>query len=425
MDKITFCINTSQNEFEYIQLLLHSLEKNLSTLEHEILVFVDSDNQGTTEWLLTKKQIFPNLKILKNKLPICYGYARNINEMCLQASNSIVSYLQSDMVICKDYDIEVLKYLEPNMILCSTRIEPPLHGNSGEKITYDFGLEPSMFNLKRFTEYAEKQKQEKIIEYFFAPFTLYKETWNSIGGHDTMFRRSREDSDILTRLVLNNTKIIQIWNAIVYHFTCTSSRGKDWFNPNNIDAQIRTQLQQKADTIEMYRFIKKWGNFNHSTTKPNYYEISAKIKGELTQSQLLIIEPFFNKVYIENVDLIPIIQEHYIAEHDIANNLLNITKQDWDKYSYLYNQLNIKNRIKPYNECEDDIIIEFNANDLTNEFFNEFIVNIQHIIENTEDLGEFKYGPFKIKINQKEDKSKNKIFISNPPIKQEDLYEIY
>ena len=129
MDKITFCINTSQNEFEHIQLLLHSLEKNLSTLEHEILVFVDSDNQGTTEWLLTKKQNFPNLKILKNKLPICYGYARNINEMFLQASNNIVSYLQSDMVICKDYDIEVLKYLEPNMILCSTRIEPPLHGN--------------------------------------------------------------------------------------------------------------------------------------------------------------------------------------------------------------------------------------------------------------------------------------------------------
>jgi glycosyltransferase involved in cell wall biosynthesis len=131
MQPITFCINTSRNEFNHVKLLFESLKQNLSTLEHEIVVFVDSDNQGTTEWLSRQKQIFPNLKILKNELPIPYGYQRNINEMFEFASNKIVSYLQSDMVICKNYDIEVLKHLQPNMILCSTRIEPPLHGNSG------------------------------------------------------------------------------------------------------------------------------------------------------------------------------------------------------------------------------------------------------------------------------------------------------
>ena len=30
------------------------------------------------------------------------------------ASNQIVSYLQSDMVICKNYDLELLKRIEPN-----------------------------------------------------------------------------------------------------------------------------------------------------------------------------------------------------------------------------------------------------------------------------------------------------------------------
>ena len=110
MDKlISFCVNTSRNELNHIKLLFKSLEKNLSILEHEIIVFVDSDNQGTTEWLLTQKQIFPNLKILKNKLPIPYGYQRNINEMFEYATHEIISYLQSDMVVCKNYDIEVLK----------------------------------------------------------------------------------------------------------------------------------------------------------------------------------------------------------------------------------------------------------------------------------------------------------------------------
>lgn len=424
MQQITICVNTSRNELNHVKLLFKSLEQNLSTLEHEVVVFVDSDNQGTTEWLLTQKQIFPNLKILKNELPIPYGYQKNINEMFEFASNKIVSYLQSDMVICKNYDIEVLKHLKPNMILCSTRIEPPLHGNSGEKITYDFGLDPEIFNLEVFTQYAELEKQEKITEYFFAPFTLYKDTWNSIGGHDTIFRRSREDSDILTRLVLNNTKIIQVWNALVYHFTCTSSRGKNWFDPNNQEAQNRAQLQQFADQIEMGKFFRKWGKFNHSTEKNIYYKISANILGQnLNLNKFIAFESFFDKVYIENESLIPLIQEEYDKQQTVANQLLNISFKDWEEYNYMFNQLKTSDRIHPLSESKGDIIVEFNI-DLTDEIYmNSFFIHLQDVIEQNEE-GEFEYGPFKIFINKKEDKSKDKIFISNPKIKQEHLYKI-
>jgi len=423
--QISFCINTARNELNHVQLLFKSLEQNLSTLEHEVIVFVDSDNQGTTEWLLTQKQIFPNLKVLKNELPICYGYARNINEMFKFASNEIISYLQSDMVVCKNYDIEVIKHLKPNMIICSTRIEPPLHGNSGEKITYDFGLDPKGFNLEAFTKYADSQKQEKITEYFFAPFTLYKDVWNSIGGHDTLFRRSREDSDILTRLVLNDTKIIQIWNALVYHFTCTSSRGKDWFNPNNQEAQNRVKIQQFADQIEMGRFFRKWGRFNHSTDKIKYYKISANILGQNPiLSKFMTFESFFDAVYVEDKNIIPLVQEEYDKQHSVANQLLNISFKEWDKYGYIYNQLKSQDRIKLVKENKDDIVIEFDINLTDENYINDFFIHLQDIIDQNE-IGEFEYGPFKILINKKEDKSKNKIFITNPIIKKEHLYKAY
>jgi hypothetical protein len=424
MKNITFCINTARNEIDHIKLLFKSLENNLSILTHEIIVFIDSDNQGTTEWLLTQKSIFPNLKILKNELPIPYGYQRNINEMFEFASNEIVSYLQSDMVICKDYDAEVLKHLEPNMILCSTRIEPPLHGNSGEKITYDFGLDPKEFNLDGFTKYAEEQKQEKITEYFFAPFTLYKDTWNSIGGHDTIFRRSREDSDILTRLVLNNTKIIQVWNALVYHFTCTSSRGKDWFDSNNQEAQNRAKLQQFADQIEMGKFFRKWGKFNHSIDKIKYYELSANILGKNSVlNKFIAFESFFDKVYVEDETIIPSIQEEYDKQQTIANQLLNVSFEDWKKYGYMFNQLNVKDRIYPLNDSKGDIIVEFNINLVDENYINDFFIHLQDIIDQTE-VGNFEYGPFKITINKKEDKAQNKIFISNPMINKKHLCKI-
>ena len=426
MQLISFCVNTSRNELNHIQLLFKSLQQNLSTLEHEIIVFIDSDNQNTFEWLLTQKEIFPNLKILKNELEIPYGYQRNINEMFLAASYDIVSYLQSDMVVCKDYDLEVLKHIQPNMIICSTRIEPPLHGNSGEKITYDFGLDPIGFDLNKFTEYAESQKQKQITEYFFAPFTLYKETWNSIGGHDTRFRRSREDSDILLRLVLNDTKIIQIWNALVYHFTCTSSRGKDWFDPNNTEAQKRTKLQQYADSIELNRFFRKWGRFSHDMKKLPVYNISAIIIGsEIEQNvyKFKLIEPFFNKIQT-NKYFIDALQQDYINQHLPANELLNVSTQSWQEHSYMFNDVNYLDRITE-TDIADDVVITFNLDMLSDMHLHSFILNLQQIIHQTNELGEFVYDIFNINIQNKVDVSKDKIHIQNPEILQKHLYTIH
>lgn len=420
MQHITFCINTARNEFEYIKLLFKSLELNLNSLEHEFLVFVDSDNQGTTEWLINQKTKFPNLKILKNELPIPYGYQRNINEMFLYASHDIVSYLQSDMVVCKNYDIEILKHLQPNMVLCSTRIEPPLHGNSGEKLTFNFGLYPTEFKFDEFVEYSERMKETKFIEYFFAPFTLYKSVWNDIGGHDTMFRRSREDSDILNRLILSGVKIIQIWNANVYHFTCTSSRGVDWFNPNNKMAIEKTELQSEADKIELRRFIKKWGVFSHGNPIDYFYKISANLTIDDTNYKLLEnIEVFFDKIYV--FDKIELFKKY--DTHSIANKLLNVTDDIWNNYSYMFNECNLQ-KIESGKVLDDDVIIEFDLSKLTNKNFSEFINNIQHIIHQTDEVGVFKYDIFIITINRKNNLIGEKIKVKNPIINNTHLYSV-
>lgn len=428
MKPITFCINTAANEINHVKLLFRSLQENLSNKEHEVIVFIDSDNQNTFEWLLAQKSVFPNLKILKNNLPICYGYARNINEMFKQASNDIVSYLQSDMVVCKDYDIEVLKHLEPNMVLCSTRIEPPLHGNSGEKVTYDFGLDPTKFNLKEFTEYVESIKMDRITEYFFAPFTMYKEVWNSIGGHDTLFRRSREDSDILTRLVLNDTKIKQTWSAMVYHFTCTSSRGPNWFDKSNTQAQQRAQLQQTADQIELSRFNTKWGSFSHQLTKAKHYNIAAYITGkDFNMFEFEAIQSHFYKVYVDDRSVIASMQEMYDRMHIPANVLLSIADDDWSKYSYMYNKTVAAERIKHIDDIDqfEDVCIRFDIKDVTPQLYQDFIYNLQQIIDNVEDVGEFEYECFNITVYNKIDRASESIVVHNPDIKPEHLYTIH
>lgn len=271
MDKITFCINTAKNEKDYIQLLLESLLTCIDFKLHNILIFIDSDNQDTTSLLIEQKSLFPNLKLIKNHgAPI--GYQKNINYMFKIAETEIVSYLQSDNVVSYKYDEAVLQELLFHNVISATRIEPPLHAQYDNAVTLvkNFGLHPSEFQFDEFLEYAEQRKQNRLSNHFFAPFTLYKENWLE---HDCSFVKSREDSDISLRFVLNGNALHQSWNAIVYHFSCQSSRGPNWWLPENKHREIE---RMKGDQIELERFVKKWGGFVHASKRADILPLLEK-----------------------------------------------------------------------------------------------------------------------------------------------------
>jgi glycosyltransferase involved in cell wall biosynthesis len=147
MQQISFVTNTGADTLEYTKLLLDSLKINLVGKEHEIIVFIDKDNDGTYDYLKSIKKDFYDLKIVTHKLKGPVGYQRNSNLLVDIAKHDIVSYLQSDMVIGPNYDVNVLSELQDNCILSSTRVEPPLHGYSDYTITYDFGIDPTVFDM--------------------------------------------------------------------------------------------------------------------------------------------------------------------------------------------------------------------------------------------------------------------------------------
>jgi hypothetical protein len=338
------------------------------------------------------------------------------------ASHDIVSYLQSDMVISKDYDEYILKHVKPNMVLSSTRIEPPLHGPGPEKHTMNFGLVPSEFKYEEFLQYCKENRQENLTEYFFAPFTMYKDVWNSIGGHDTLFRRSREDSDVLNRLILSGVEIVQTWEALVYHFTCTSSRGKGWFDKTNKEAQLRARMQEQADEVEMTRMFRKWGGFSHGKPFEYHYNIVANIEFDSANLMLLpVVESFFDKVGVTNRDAYDYLVN--ADEHKYANELLTFSQEDWANYSYLYNTQNLQDRFM-LGEVQGDIILAFKLSQINQENYNEVLQNLQHIIHNAEE-GDWEVGGLVLSIKNKTNNIKDKIKITNPEIKPEHLYEVY
>ena len=345
MSQISFIVNTAINELNHIKLLLKSLKKNLDGSKHEILIFIDNDNQDTYGYLKSIKNEFFDLKLITHTLPPCIGYSRNSNLLVELAKHDIVSYLQSDMVISPHYDTDILKEIEPNTILSATRVEPPLHGESPTTITKNFETDPLKFNLNEWNKFSLTVKENKTLNYFFAPFTFYKKVWLDLGGYDTLFRRSREDSDLVQRCLHNNIKLKQTFNAIVYHFTCTSSRGKDWFKKENAKAQERVILQQKADQIELKRFIRKWGGFNHGESKLEKYDVDLIIKNSknLPLDFILNIEPLFSKVWIDDLNTKESLLQNTSDEHLLANNLLNFTEKQWEKTKKYDNLVNYNN----------------------------------------------------------------------------------
>ena len=413
---ISFIINTCINELEYLKLLLNSLKTNLDNKENEIIVFIDSDNQGTYTYLKSIQSDFFDLKIITHKLPHCVAYQRNKNLLVKAAKHDIISYLQSDMVISPHYDTDILNNLEPNCILSAARVEPPLHGKSDKTITKNFGLSPKEFNLKEWNLYSITVKENKTSNYFFAPITFYKDVWLSIGGYNTLFRRSREDSDLVQRCLHKGIKLKYTFNAIVYHFTCTSSRGKDWFDPQNTEAQNRVKLQQQADKVELRHFIRRWGAFNHGESKLIKYDIDLVIHNchKLPVNFIYDIEPLFSKVWLDNINIMKDIIHNNSKECKYANQLQNISNIQWKKSKHLFNTVDynkIFNRVDKFDN-KFNILLEIDGDTLQNSDME--LLNFLHmVIKNNDEVGQYEFG--NIKINIKEKKPLINMKVVNPP----------
>jgi GT2 family glycosyltransferase len=418
MRNITFATNVGAGTLEYTKLLLKSLKENLDNKDHEIVVFVDKDTDGTVDYLKSVKNDFTDLKIVTHKLKGIVGYQRNSNLIVELAKYDIISYLQSDMVVSKHYDTEVINALEENTILSSTRIEPPLHGPSDKTITKDFGLDPLEFKFDEFVEFSETVKRSEIVDYFFAPYTFHKETWMKIGGYDTLFRRAREDSDFVQRCLHAGISLKQTFSAVVYHFTCVSSRGKNWFDKNNQDAQRRVELQKIADGIEIRRFLQKWGNFNHGEPKLNKIDMDLVLSepGKLNPMFIVQIEPFFSRVWLGNEDQKKAIISIFSNQHDPANELLGFSLEDWEHDKEFYNQVDFDSIYKVGQPDDYNIKIEvsFGKVDPQQDPFLQNLTRISSIIEPYEP-GIYELGSARIEVKNVVSLAPDQIVVKNPP----------
>lgn len=421
---ISFCITTANNEKNYVVGLLDSLIENTKFSKHEVLILIDTDNQNTYSKLLDYKKKYPNIKIHKNNTGYRIGYQKNISILFGNATNDIVCYLQSDMVVSPQFDKYFIEALDnnTNRVITMARIEPPIHPPSPEKITKSFGLTPDEFKKDEFMEFARSLTKENrpLVYGHFAPFGLYKKTYfDVLGGFDSQFRCSREDSDFIIRLAACNLDALETWNASVYHYTCVSSRGQGWYKDNDKEVEITNSWQSKADMEELKRFIRKWGYFGHDYRPKYKNHLFIDINHAPNLDLLSSIEPYFDTIYLNEKPVRDALA--YLVDYDshyYANKRWKYTQKDWDKLKDTFMGGKVSSKliyadnkdIDLLNNTSKDIFIKTDMYSLIkhreSKDNHDFITNNNAIFDNLlttskgKYKGNYKIGSFDITINK-------------------------
>lgn len=396
MQKITFVI-PSRNNLEFLQLAYKSI-RNLRT-KHEVLVLDDASTDGTAEWIssLNDEDLITHVNPGPERIGIVGMFDKGIE----MARTEIIFAFHADMIAGPNLDKNILKYLERGTVVSATRIEPSLHPPGPEKITQDWGIEVEEIDFNGVINaigHFENQNKDKTTEGIFAPWCMYKEDFLAIGGHDEVFApQSKEDSDLFNRFVLNGYKVIQSWDGLVYHFTSRGSR----FNKHAGGAAGQNSEEWIYTTTKNGReFIRKWGSFikHDSLMKPIIapkYNIAFVVKN-CNLNMLDLLEPWCDRIYIDD-EMGVLFAAYYETEHkntsyDLRKRVLNTKWND--------------------PQGENDIVIEFDAKQLTQQSFS-IIEQLAEIIKESGEVGEFELGIYKVTINSLIEYQKDLIVCKN------------
>jgi len=378
----TFCI-TSKNNLRYLKHAVSNIKNNCFNKNHKILVFIDSDNDGTEKWCTEN-----NIDYIKNPTQELYGIGRAYNLLVENAPTEFIIIYHADMIAGKNFDINLYKHWTPKSVISATRIEPPLHPSDPSKIVENFGLWPEVdvqdgFKKKEFNLFVEEklnQYKDETTKGIFAPWLIHKNDFNEVGGHDFIMKSHSEDRDLFNRFLLNGYEIIQSWDSLVYHLTC---RGGQFEHANTTkDLTTKSEDWNKLAQNQTKEFIRKWGtpplyNEYQYPIIPPKYDIGFVINNE-NDKLLEILEPWCSMLYV------------------------NCENKYWEEY-VVKEQPNtlfdLREKIKPFdNEKNNEILVEIDGKTFTQQDF-QIIQQLNAIIKDSGEIGEFELGNLKITIN--------------------------
>ena len=302
--KISF-IMPSYNNLRYLKHAYRSI-RTYEKLDHEIVILDDNSDDGTFEWLNSLSD--SNLISWRNDTGSRMGISKLYDKGIDLSTNDIFSIFHADMFVGENYVKNLVKHLDRGKVVTATRIEPPLHPSGREKITRDFGVWPEDFREDDFIKFVREEQErskDQTTKGIFAPWSMYKEDYLKVGGHDPLFAPfPYEDSDIFQRFLLAGYEVLQSRDALVYHLTC---RGHKWTD-DDIVGKVDDDFEELEKNARK-NFLRKWNSWimndewMHPIIIPKYNTCLIADNVDSVE-QLDNLEPWFCHTVIDSFDLV-------------------------------------------------------------------------------------------------------------------------
>lgn len=386
---ITFCL-PSRSNLRYLKDCIPSIRRNLSS-RHDIILFIDEDNDGTREWASKNKDIY-NFKVIENPYinKRRFGIGPAYDACIKEATTDVVMIAHADMIFARGLDDNILAHIEPGTVVAATRIEPPNYPNAGEKIQQSFGQYPEDFNHEKFEEFVDQQlSSQEVTEGIFAPWALLKSDYEKLGGHDARLHSCREDSDLFNRMLLAGFKFVQPWNALVWHYGGRGAGSNQQFD--NEEDRIRHENWKKDMNNSTREFIRKWkSQVKHEPLmKPIVNPIyNTAIKITNCNPQLLgALEPLADDIYVDCEIREYIEKEQYNTSENLINKIHDHSE-----------------------EPDNDVVISIDGRAFTQQDY-QIMFEMGAILKQSGQIGKSKLGQFNIEVEIKRLEEKQNEFI--------------
>ena len=250
----------------------------------------------------------------------------NYNNAVAKANGDKIILLHNDMVLKPGFVEQMDKDISEKMITSYTRVEPPIFNDTYPgKVILDCGSDLDTFDSDKFNEFELTHELIDGGSQLF--FGCMRKDYIGIDGYT--FKMFCEDDDLHKRYKMAGFTH-KVSSAHVYHFVSKTSR--------------TTADYQQIELASNRNYIRKWG----SRTCPVKYNIAYVVKN-CTPGLLPLFEPQCDRLYVD---------DHYGT---MIPNYIE-SEQPNTKFDLLTRVLNT-NLNDPVNE--NDIIVEFDANDVT------------------------------------------------------------
>ena len=295
-----------------------------------LIIPTTTKNQNYTDNIISNiRSIYPDETqveiILEQNDNVTLGV--NYNNAVARATGDKIILLHNDMILKPGFIEQMDIDIAEKRITTYTRVEPPIFNDTYPgKVILDCGSDLDTFNSNKFNEFELTHEVIDGGSQLF--FGCMREDYIGIDGYT--FKMFCEDDDLHKRYRMAGFEH-KVSSAHVYHFVSKTSR--------------TTTDYQQIEIASNRNYIRKWG----SRTCPVKYNIAYVVKN-CTPNLLPTFEPYCDRLYVD--DYYGSMITNYIeseqpnTKFDLKTRVLNTSLND------------------PFNE--NDIVVEFDANDVTN-----------------------------------------------------------